>query len=225
MSSTHPTLPKKSLDRYSIMIAGKFLQTRTDFINLISVSKNLSSLTEMYRYNPVSITSLNLFPKIQTQHLYKSADKPIEGLYKYVVWHKVSYKESLKYSNVYEFKKLVYTHNDYYAQAIKDDRNNVLTLPPLITEIDNQCFQSASYTKIIIPSTVKSLGKSSFNSSKIKSIDIPSSVTAIRNFCFANCSSLTSVTLPTSLTSFGYRCFGGCTSLRNQLKDIPKHCW
>ena len=67
------------LDSYSILIVSKYLETKQDFINLISVRKSFRLTTEKLRFNPISISSLTLFPLIQTLYLYDQEDKIIES--------------------------------------------------------------------------------------------------------------------------------------------------
>ena len=68
--------------------------------------------------------------------------------------------------------------------------------------------------KIIIPSSVTSIGSSAFKGcTSLPSVIIPSSVTSIGGSAFYGCSSLTSVTIPSSVTSIGAATFRECSSL------------
>ena len=63
---------------------------------------------------------------------------------------------------------------------------------------------SLKLKKIVIPSSVTSIGNSVFqNCSSLQSITIPSGVTSIGELAFQNCSSLQSITIPESVTSIG----------------------
>ena len=72
---------------------------------------------------------------------------------------------------------------------------------------------STKLKKIVIPSSVTSIGSSAFSGcSSLQSITIPSSVTSIGNNAFYRCSSLKSITIPESVTSIGD---DACSGLHN----------
>ena len=69
-----------------MMIVGKYLETPTDFVNIMRVCSKYQHLTAMYKFNPIGDTSL--FENIQTQHFYKKMDfvHIIPKMYKYIYW-------------------------------------------------------------------------------------------------------------------------------------------
>ena len=78
-----------------------------------------------------------------------------------------------------------------------------------------------SLSKIVIPSSVTSIGDSAFDTcSSLSEIVIPSSVTSIGDSAFDTCSSLSEIVIPSSVTSIGDRAFADCFSLK--YISIPK---
>ena len=74
--------------------------------------------------------------------------------------------------------------------------------------------------KIILPSTITTLGVGAFMSSGLASITVPSSVEAIPARCFAGCSKLATITFAgDSLKNIGEMAFSGCAALMEL--DIP----
>ena len=78
-----------------------------------------------------------------------------------------------------------------------------------------------SLSKIVIPSSVTSIGDSAFDTCRsLSEIVIPSSVTGIGNSAFSFCDSLSEIVIPSSVTSIGDRAFADCFSLK--YISIPK---
>ena len=78
-----------------------------------------------------------------------------------------------------------------------------------------------SLSKIVIPSSVTSIGDRAFDTcSSLSEIVIPSSVTSIGDSAFDTCSSLSEIVIPSSVTSIGDRAFADCFSLK--YISIPK---
>ena len=76
------------------------------------------------------------------------------------------------------------------------------------------CRYANTVEKIVIPSTVTSIGDYAFDyCTSLTSIKIPNSVTGIGDRAFSYCKSLTSIKIPNSVTSIGWRTFDYCTSL------------
>ncbi|KAL7714416.1 Leucine rich repeat protein bspa family [Entamoeba marina] len=145
----------KQLDSYSMLLCSKFLKILNDFINIICVCKKFQETTEKLRFNPISIKSLKLFPKIQTQHLYNEDDIKINGIDKYEIWYKVNYDDYLK------CKENIKCHNVIYT---REDRNRYENeIPNEVTIISSDCFTYCSSLRSInLPSTLKSLGERCF---------------------------------------------------------------
>ena len=88
--------------------------------------------------------------------------------------------------------------------------------------ICNKAFSfCGSLSKIIIPSSVTSIGDNAFMGCRsLLDIVIPSSVTSIGDDAFAGCHSLSKIVIPSSVTSIGDRAFNNCSSLK--YISIPK---
>ncbi|KAL7711469.1 Leucine rich repeat protein bspa family [Entamoeba marina] len=235
------------LDSYSILICSKYLKSPQDFINLMCVNSKFKETTKKLRFNPIQITSLKLFPNIQTQYLYERDDIMIKGIDNYEILYYVDYDQYLKYKqdNI-KCHHIIYTNREKYDNKIPDGvtilsqhcfgrtsiwRNDAsdikeITIPSTIKSLSNMCFwDCTSLQSVKLPSTLISLGDSCFsNCSALTSINLPVSLKSIGKKCFYCCSSLTSIDLPSTLTTFGEGCFFGCPSLKSIL-NIPGHCF
>ena len=86
-----------------------------------------------------------------------------------------------------------------------------------VTHIEALGFHECQVTKIVIPSSVTSIGDCAFyNCHILTRINIPSNVTSIGNGVFAGCDALKDITIPSSVTNIGDHAFGGC----GELKDL-----
>ncbi|KAL7720956.1 Leucine rich repeat containing protein BspA family protein [Entamoeba marina] len=208
----------KQLDSYSLLIVSKYLLSSQDFINVTCVCKKFEETTEKLRFNPIPITSLKLFPKIQTQYLYSKNDKKIEGIDNYEMWYEINYDQylQLKENNI-KFHFVIYTHENML--------NFGDFIPAGVTIIGRECFgrksngwsYDESYVRSIdIPSNIMSLKEGCFNyCSYLMSITLPSTLTILADMSFYNCSSLNSINLPSTITSLGDKCFYNCVSLKS----------
>ncbi|KAL7712160.1 Leucine rich repeat containing protein BspA family protein [Entamoeba marina] len=236
MISQRTNIKFKQLDSYSMLIASKYLQSKNDFVNVICVCKKFKETTEKLRFNPISVTSLKLFPKIQTQYLYKENDVKIIEIEKYEIWYKVDYDEYLKNrSKRYKFHYINYTKNffsnkyniPYIVTHLGEEffincfELQSINLPSTIQSLGIKCFQSCiSLQSINLPFAITSLGCGCFSyCTSLKSINIPSSLQSISNECFYYCSSLTTIDLPSSITSLGEECFKNCFGLK-EIKNL-----
>ncbi|KAL7715603.1 Leucine rich repeat containing protein BspA family protein [Entamoeba marina] len=215
----------KQLDSYSMLIVSKYFKSENDFINTMCVCKKFKETTEKLRFNPIPITSLKLFPKIQTQHLYTNDDVFIEGIDSYEIIYCIDYEQylNLKQDNI------KCHHVIYSLKNISKFGNEI---PDKVTMLGDNCFDyRSSLTSINLPTSLTSLGKECFSScSSLQSINLPSSLQSLSDCCFLSCDSLTSITLPSSITSLGYACFSGCLKLSSinlpfTLTSISKICF
>ncbi|KAL7715542.1 Leucine rich repeat containing protein BspA family protein [Entamoeba marina] len=228
----------KTLDSYSLLIVSKYLKRKKDFINVMCVCKKFQETTEKLRFNPIPITSLKLFPKIQTQYLYHRGNKRVKGIDNYEMWYEINYTNYLKYKkdNV-KFHYVVYSHKDRkrYFNGTLDDGVNILgyncfsqyflltsiNLPSTIKAIHAYCFYDCwSLKSINLPSTIKSLSGGCFlNCSSLENINLPSHITSLGKYCFCGCESISLINLPSLLKSIGESCFKRCYSLKSI--DLP----
>ncbi|KAL7715541.1 Leucine rich repeat containing protein BspA family protein [Entamoeba marina] len=233
----------KKIDSYSALICAKYFKTKQDFINLICVNSKFKETTDKFRYNPISIKSLKLFPKIQTQHLYERGDEMIKRkqIIKYEIWYDMDYKEYTQYGNNIMCHSVEYTENnrEEYGEKIPAcvtlisdycfTNCSLLTsinLPSSLQSLGNHCFYECSkLSSINLPSSLKSLGDGCFcGCSSLATIDLPSLLSSLGDGCFYECSSLSSINIPSSLTSLGEFCFSGCLKLKGVI-DVPDYCF
>ncbi|KAL7712613.1 hypothetical protein QTN25_009789 [Entamoeba marina] len=222
----------KQIDSYSMLIVSKYFYSKDDYINVICVNSKFKETTEKLRYNPIPITSLKLFPKIQTQYLYSNKEKKIYGLNRYEIWYEITYNNYLKMKekgiicrhvkytrqNVVRYGKLipdgvtVLNLNCYSSVILKK-----ITIPNCVTSIENQCFSNCSYLEdVILSNGLTTLSQSCFSRCiRLTSIDIPSSIKSLKDKCFFSCDSLKTISIPNCVTSIGSYCFHSCTSLQS----------
>ncbi|KAL7712931.1 hypothetical protein QTN25_009415 [Entamoeba marina] len=198
----------KQLDSYSLLIVSKYFESTQDYINIICVCKKFKETTEKLRYNPIPITSLKLFPKIQTQYLYTKSDIKIEGIDSYEKWYEVNYdelfntqEENTKYHHIICTSSV----REYYGD----------TIPKEVNILGDFCFDSANIRTITIPNQVTSLRKCCFCvCSELTNVVLSSHLTSINYYCFGYCYSIASITLPQSLVSIHNFAFTCCSSLK-----------
>ena len=84
-----------SLDNYCIFIASRYFDSLDDHLNLVKVSKRMRGNMEKFHYNPISVNeeSVQLFPNVETLHLYEERDEYLSGgrIERYVEWNIISY--------------------------------------------------------------------------------------------------------------------------------------
>ena len=134
-------IPKGKMDYYSMFIATRFFETIEDYINLeLSHPKWKGNLLRFY-YNPISLTNefeRNLFPKLQTLHIYDDKDPLFENDNKIkamVFWTRKTYTEYSNYNKrKIEKKYIVFTNEDRI-------QSNIISIPNEIDELGDCCFK------------------------------------------------------------------------------------
>ncbi|KAL7714050.1 Leucine rich repeat containing protein BspA family protein [Entamoeba marina] len=235
MQPNHLAYNKNTLDTYSLLIVSKYFKKEQDYINVICVCKKFKETTEKLRYNPIPITSLKLFPKIQTQYLYYEYEKMIDGIDNYEIWYEVDYSKYLDYEHdniKCRYVKFTSKNKQEYGPYIPEgvtmlaeygftgsfDRSpDTVTIPNYVTSIGKGCFFGCSELKSIqLPNNLTILNDSCFSDCcSLKTINIESKIQSIGNDCFNNCSQLQTITIPSSVTKIGIDCFVKCESLTN----------
>ena len=90
-----------------------------------------------------------------------------------------------------------------------------IVIPSSVTSIGEWAFSNCgSLSTIVIPSSVTSIGDRAFlGCSSLSKIVIPSCVIKIGNGAFYSCRSLSEIVIPSSVTSIDYGAFSDCSSL------------
>ena len=122
----------------------------------------------------------------------------------------VEYDES---TNVY--KAYLYASNGEFSKAVGYGLTVVVIPEGVETIPDN--FLKTSYSnqlrKVVLPSTVKSIGYSAFyGCSNLAEINLPDGLQTIKGYAFYGCK-IESLQMPDSLLGVGTNAFEGCTSL------------
>ena len=118
-----------------IMIVGKYLESSRDFINVMKVCRKYRELVSMYKFNPISDTTL--FENIQTQHFYgyKDLQNKKEDMFRYVYWCPTSYSE------IEDLEKNIYK-NVVLTRAYKELMvNGHFTVPDCVNTIEHNTFK------------------------------------------------------------------------------------
>ncbi|KAL7720900.1 hypothetical protein QTN25_002110 [Entamoeba marina] len=207
----------KQLDSYSLLIVSKYFESTFDYINIMCVCKKFKETTVKLRYNPIPITSLKLFPNIQTQYIYTANEERIKGIDQYEIWYLVEYKTALKLQqqNI-KCHQIKLKKEDKIQFSITID-----TLPKYVTNLSSQCFiYSTSLKTLKLPSNIKSIGYQCFRECyNLSHVELPIGLTKLGKHCFYLCTSLTSIQIPSTIQQLNEDCFCDCSSLKTV--DIP----
>ncbi|KAL7712156.1 hypothetical protein QTN25_010227 [Entamoeba marina] len=202
------TRNSKKLDSYSMLIVSKYLLSIQDFINIICVNSKFKETTEKLRYNPIPITSLKLFPKIQTQYLYGENDEKIQGIDNYELWYKVTYNQYLKLKE----NSIKCHHVIYKKENILQHGNKI---PDCVDSLDKMTFSYNKIEFVQISNRITSVGDYCFDSCRgLKTIELCNGIKIIGNSCFSCCWSLTSIFIPQSIQSIGMGCCSFCKGIK-----------
>ena len=112
------------------------------------------------------------------------------------------------------------------SDKVFSDDDGALAGDAVLTEVEfaegmtripaDVCKNASSMEKVVIPSTVTSIGCSAFyGCGGLKGVSLPDGLTKIDNYAFEKCKNLTSITVPKSVTSIGEGVFRNCTSLKS----------
>lgn len=108
--------------------------------------------------------------------------------------------------------------------------NNLQTvsLPPTLTEIEDEAFSLCGLSSVELPSSVTKIGRA-FRGCSLTSVKLSEGLTSIKG-AFASCSELTDIKIPNSVIEIGDRTFSHCTSLQsvslgNKVTTIGKYAF
>ena len=211
-----------------MMIVAKYFETANDFINVIKLNSRYKDICAMYFYNPIS--DIRLFPKVQTQHFYNKEDIKyrINGLYKYIFWNQVDQVVFLKKKDNEEYKNVILTK---YSREIPpvEINNGLCIVPEGITKLGPYCLEFFNITKLILPTSLKSIENHALQSINIKDVTIPEGVTKLGELVFNRCYNLNSVQLPSTLKLIEDGCFNlvnvKTLKIPNSVISIGKGCF
>ena len=130
------------------------------------------------------------------------------------------------YTAVYTKSPCNFVENDNGTMSVRGLKNNNfsgrITIPEYwcgkpVTGIWNNAFINiAGITKVILPSTMTSIGSGAFSNSGITSIDMSNTqITVLKYMTFFNCDNLTEVKFPNNLQTIEYECFRMCDQLHH----------
>ncbi len=96
------------------------------------------------------------------------------------------------------------------------------TIPGIVKEIGAYAFYGVGIEKVVVPSSVESIGDYAFTScEKLVTISLSNGIKKIGYSVFSGCTSLEKVTLPDSITSLGGGLFQSCSNLKSVV--LPKN--
>ncbi len=99
------------------------------------------------------------------------------------------------------------------------------------TAIPNYAFANSSFTEIVLPDTITTIGTYAFDgAANLTTVNLPQGLLSIGNYAFRDCVSLADVTLPEGIETLGTYLFQNCTSLTKinipaSLKAIPNYAF
>ncbi len=102
----------------------------------------------------------------------------------------------------------------YTAKWVNREEMSNFTFASTETTLTITGIHDKTYTEIIIPNGVTSIGANAFKAyTTLTSVTMPDSVTAIGDSAFQNCQGLTGITIPDSVITIGYAAFRYCQGL------------
>ncbi|KAL7722635.1 Leucine rich repeat containing protein BspA family protein [Entamoeba marina] len=211
--SSHLIHNLNKLDSYSMLIVSKYFESQQDYINTICVCKKFKETTEKLRFNPISITTMKLFPKLQTQYLYNKNEVKLKGINNYEICYTIDYEDYLKQNKQNE--QIIKFHHITFT---KDNRKRFgVKIPNDVNMLGVNCFDSCvNLQNVVLSNSLLTIPNSCFSGCiSLKSINITAFIQSLGNYCFNECSSLTSINIHNSVTSIGIDCFESCVSLQS----------
>ena len=99
------------------------------------------------------------------------------------------------------------SHDEYIKNCGIEIKDNLCIVPEGITKLGPACFRNYNLTKIILPSSLKSIEEKALENNNIQNVTIPEGVTKLGYLSFYYCLKLQSVKLPSTLKIIEEGCF------------------
>ena len=229
----------RRVNRYGMMVIGKYLNTFGDYVNLEKTCKEYRGITEQYRFNAIPFKNekeREAFKNVETYHLYggydpKSAqiDTILKGnaKIKKIIIHEDDDKlDDPKYKGV--------KGNDKVKFEISKTGKFKFNMDPsisVLTGVDDDILEGEANSRvkeIVIPYHITKIRENCFSCGMeeeeriygrdfcegLRNIFIPNSVSVICPRAFFDCG-ITSVHIPSSVTFIPEACFAGCKKLES----------
>ncbi|ELP88287.1 hypothetical protein EIN_226700 [Entamoeba invadens IP1] len=200
------------VDRYSMMIIGKYFESVKDFKVVMMVSRKFNLLSEMYHFNPVPLTSLKenkLFPNIETYHLYSKSDFDLEFPNK-VIHYLMTYEDAIGLPQNIECTNVAFSREDVklFGGEIPTSKE--------VQSLSSSCFKSSTEQRCVVPQNIKVIGDECFSlSGKLHAISLSSNITVIPQRCFWGCRRLSAIENCRQILVVKDEAFSECNSLRD----------
>lgn len=196
----------------SMLIVGKYLQTKNDFINLMRVCSKFNNLVDAYHFNPIN-TNTDLFKNINTYEIYTQEEyENLETLVKkYHVILKKDFYDIDDNDNIIKISKQTISNKRVLREIIKKKDLIEVILPLGFYKLDifDNCYNLKS---LILPNDIKII--TSLRNIAVSKIKIPNTVTTICDYAFLMCYRLEEIELPDNITELGEGVFCLCKSLK-----------
>lgn len=89
-----------------------------------------------------------------------------------------------------------------------------IVIPNGVTRLNDYCFKNCNFKKVIIPTSVETIGKGAFSDcTNLLHVELPHGLIAIEDHTFARCTSLALVKIPDSVRVIGDGAFAYCEAL------------
>ncbi|ELP87951.1 leucine rich repeat containing protein BspA family protein, partial [Entamoeba invadens IP1] len=184
------------LDIYSFQIVSQYFYFESDFINSVLINKKYRLLLDRFRYNPISVSDIKIFPFIEMQHLYTKNDMIIPDIHRLVVWYPVSLQESKTLFSEYDvvFKNV--------SLSKKDAKNNDVTLniPQCVNTLGFEFDSHLQVETFVVPDHIKNLTEQLFSyNQQLQEVTLSKCIRRLPNQCFYNCVHLSKIDIPECL--------------------------
>ncbi|EDR21747.1 hypothetical protein EDI_127450 [Entamoeba dispar SAW760] len=203
---------KGKLNIENILNVCRYINKEEDYIQMMMVNKKYKEIHKKMKYNPFSIKSKKIFPKLTNQFLYSRNDNKIKGVH-HILVEVISYSTYMK-----EIDDDIYCCNIKYEEEDKEEYGE---------KIENECnwigrYYDREITEIRIEEHIKQCVDECFNGyTSLTKIELSPHLYKLPFKCFNNCKSLIKINIE-YVTYIGDNCFSNCTRLKEirMNKDI-----